>query len=108
MNRNKQILTIQQNMVDIKKELFEKNISIEYENAKARLAKYEMNIKSYKEIIQLKERILNTYSLQLEQGVISATTYVTELNSLLQTKISLSNYKLLYQQTITELAYIKN
>lgn len=94
-NKNdKQLLDLQKDVINTQRNNFEKNLKISLEQQKGNLHKYEDLIEKDKEIITLSENIVKTYSAQLDNGIITSTEYITELNNQLQSKINLENHRL--------------
>lgn len=95
-NRNDneiQINQINRKILDIRKETFDKNLNVSLEKYKTEISKLEGLIEKDKEIIVLKSKILSSISSQLTNGTITATDYLTELNSENQAKIMLNTHK---------------
>jgi outer membrane protein TolC len=95
-NRNDneiQINQINRKIVDIRKETFDKNLEVSLEKYKTEISKLEGLIEKDNEIIKLKSKILSSISSQLQNGIITATDYLTELNSENQAKIMLKTHK---------------
>jgi outer membrane protein TolC len=84
----KGLLDIQSQIIDNQKEIFIKNLKINYYKDLAEIQKYDEILKKDAEIIDLKTKIKETASLQLENGVILATDYVTEVNAEAQAKLN--------------------
>ena len=86
-NRNDneiQINRLNQKIIDTQREVFDKNLKVNLEKLRAEIFKNEGLIKKDKEIIELKQKSLSSISSQLKNGTITATVYLTELNSLNQ------------------------
>ncbi|NVO01461.1 MAG: TolC family protein [Bacteroidetes bacterium] len=84
----KGMLDIQSQIIDNQKEIFIKNLKVNYYKDLSEIQKYDEILKKDIEIIVLKTKIKETASLQLENGVISATDYVTEVNAEAQAKLN--------------------
>jgi len=93
-SRERQIYEIQSKIIDTQKETFDKNIQISTEKELSDIKKYEELIKQDNEIIELREKIAKTASSQLENGVITTTEYLSELNNELQSKLNLEIHKI--------------
>ena len=106
------ILNVKKNVVETQRETFNKNIQLlankEFENIK----KYEKLIPKDKEIIKLRNKIVKNAASQLENGVITSTDYIKELNLETQSKIDLETHKIQLLQSkvnyITILGDIQN
>ncbi|MFC2093205.1 TolC family protein [Bacteroidota bacterium] len=95
-NRNDneiQINRINEKIVDIRKETFDKNLKVSLEKYKTEISKLEGLIEKDNEIIELRNKILSSISSQLQNGIITATDYLTELTSENQAKIMLKTHQ---------------
>jgi hypothetical protein len=70
------------------------------------IRKYDELIVKDKEIIALREKILNTVSVQLDNGLVTATEYATELNAVAAARLSMHLH--LIQQYIAIHNYMYN
>lgn len=102
--REKRILDIQKNILNTQKETFDKNLKIASQKDAADITKYKQMIGKDDEIIRLRQNITKTASTQLENGVITATEYVTELNAEMQAKLNLELHKI--QMKMAEINYL--
>jgi len=94
-NTNKKtILDIQNNIIDTQKETFDKNIRIASKQQIAEIRKYEVIIEKDDEIIELRAKITNTASSQLNNGIITSTEYLTQINEEKQAKLSKQTHKI--------------
>ena len=108
--KEKEILGLQQNIISTQKDTFDKNIKIDLENKMATIQKTEAHISRDEQIIEIRDRIANTSSSQLDNGTITSTEYLTELNAASKAKldrevnkIELIKAKLDYQTTLGNL-----
>jgi outer membrane protein TolC len=105
-NQNK-ILDIQSDIIDTQKETFDKNFRISLETAMAEIGKFKLLIQKDHEIIELRKQISKTASARFDNGVISSTDLVTELNAETQARLNLQTHILqLIQAKINVLAII--
>lgn len=109
-SKEKEILDLRHSIISTEKETFDKHIRIDLENKIANILKAERLIARDEEIISLRERITASSSSQLENGVITSTEYVAELNAESKArldmevhKIELVKAKLDYQSTLGNL-----
>jgi outer membrane protein TolC len=100
----KQISLINKDIIYQQKLLFEKNTKLVLLQQNSETEKYKALIEKDKEIISLRENIRKTASSQLENGVISATEFVTELNNENQAKLNLKMHGL--QLLSSEINYL--
>lgn len=93
-NNEKQIYQINQKIVDSQKETFEKNVKVSLEKYKSDMDKYENLIQKDEELITLREKIVESTYSQLQNGTITSTVYLTELNNKTQSQLMLETHKL--------------
>jgi outer membrane protein TolC len=108
--KQKEVLDIQNEIINSQKETFDKNVKIDLENKIAEIRKAEELISRDRELIELREKISKSVSSQLDNGVITSSQYLTEINAeasarldLESHKIQLIKAKLDYQATIGNL-----
>jgi len=94
VNRQKQIFSIQKELIETRKLSLEKNLSIAMESELSEFNKYDELIQKDNEIIALRNKITQNASSQMMNGSITATDYLTELNSETQEKINLETHKI--------------
>ena len=89
--------------ISVQKETFLLNISLTESQQSAEISKYQNLIKTDKDIIELREKVLNTAKVQLNNGLITTIDYVKFLNDvnkakqkqlLHETQLLLSQYNL--------------
>jgi outer membrane protein TolC len=99
-SREKQIADIQTEIINTKENTFTKNLNIASVALFNEIAKYQKLLERDREIIILRENIVKTSSSQLDNGVITSTEYIAELNALIKARIS-------YQLHLIELSEAK-
>lgn len=103
--RDKEVLDIQNEIIRTQQETFNKNVKVGAESKLSDIQKYEKLISKDLEIISIRERVANTASSQLDNGVITSTEYVSRLNEATQAKINMQSHKIqLVQAKINYLA----
>jgi outer membrane protein TolC len=105
-SNEKKIFDIQKNIVDAQKETFDKNIRIAAQKDISDIQKFQSLIAKDNEIINLRKNIVKSFSSQLENGVITSTEYVTELNNETQAKLNLELHKV--QLQMAKVNYLNN
>ena len=73
-------------IISTEKETFETNNQMQLNELKSEILKMETIIKTDVQIIQLREKVLQSYDSQLRNGVITSSDYITELNNLFDAK----------------------
>jgi outer membrane protein TolC len=96
--KQRKSLQVNKEIIDNKQEVFELNTSIELTKHQSEISKISEIIASDMDIIRLRQKILETSSSQLKNGVITASAYITELTNLYEAENSLKthNTQLLY------------
>ncbi|MDD2985336.1 TolC family protein [Flavobacterium sp.] len=97
----KQALAIAKDIVTTEKETFETNNQMLLNELQSEISKIDALIKTDTQIIQLREKVVQSSDSQLRNGVITSSDYVIELNHLFDAK---TNQKV--HQTQLELAKI--
>ncbi len=92
--RSKEALQARQNIIDAKRADFERMIRVSMHNARAEINRLDALLKSDAKLIELRRKVAAAASSQLQNGVISATDYLTELNAERQARINLELHKI--------------
>ncbi|MBU2652362.1 MAG: TolC family protein [Bacteroidetes bacterium] len=90
--KEKQVLDIQTGILDTQKEAFDRNIRVAAKHDLADIRKYETLIRDDQKIIVLREKIVATASVQLNNGVITSTDYITRLSDATQARIAMQTH----------------
>lgn len=93
-NLDKQIYEINQNIIETQKETFDKNLKVSLEKYYSDIKKYEDILIKDDEIISKRKDIVTLTSAQLDNGTITATTYLTELTNLNQSELMKHTHQL--------------
>jgi outer membrane protein TolC len=93
-SRSKQDINIQQEIVRSQKAAFDKNLQIQLAEKLAEISKFEEAVRRDKEIVLLRTKISRSAASQLENGVITPTAYITELNAETEARIRLETHKI--------------
>ncbi len=92
--KEKEIFGIKQQIIETQKANLDRNISIDLENKRAAIHKAEENLKSDADIITLRDEIVKSASSQLNNGVITSSEYLTELNAQSKAKLDREVHKI--------------
>jgi len=92
--KEKQVLDIQTGILDTQKEAFDRNIRVAAKHDLADIRKYETLIGDDQKIIGLREKIVATASVQLDNGVITSTDYITRLSDATQARIAMQTHQI--------------
>lgn len=88
-DREMQALKIQQQKVDQNRKAFTRQLEASLDQVRERIASIQENIERDRQIIELREQVVKESASQLENGVITATEYVTELTQANRARLSL-------------------
>lgn len=86
--RDKQIINFQSNIIQTQSEIFDLNQKILLQKEIADIAKYSSIITKDDELISVRKQISETYAAMLDNGVITSTEYITEVNNQLQAELN--------------------
>jgi outer membrane protein TolC len=93
-NRSKQDITIQQEIIRSQKAAFDKNLNIRLAEKLAEISKYEEAVRRDEEIVVLRTKISRSAASQLENGIITTTDYIAELNAETEARIRLETHRI--------------
>lgn len=93
-NNEKQIYSVNSKIIDAQKETFDKNLKVSLEKYKSDIQKHTELISKDADLISLREKITATVYSQLQNGTVTSTVYMTELNNLTQSRLLLETHKL--------------
>ncbi len=89
-NKNeKQILTIQNDLLRSQQETFDKNLKISAQKDLSEVLKFTELLAQDAQIIALRKKITKTASSQLDNGVITSSDYISRLNEETQAQLNL-------------------
>ncbi len=94
VNKERQVFKIQENIVDTKQSVFDYNININKEKTNGEILKLEKAIIKDNQLIELQNKILTSVSSQLDNGVITSTDYIAQLNAVTHAKISMKTHEI--------------
>jgi outer membrane protein TolC len=90
----KSILDLNKNIIESNKESFDQSLSTDLERRMAEIKKIEALLPKDEEIAGLRAGIVKTYASQLQNGVITATEYVTEVHSETEARLNLKIHQI--------------
>jgi len=105
--RQREILTLNKNLIGSKRESFNKQIQIALNNEIANIENYQSSLITDIEIIRLREEVTKSAFSKLENGVITSTQYITELGAETQAKINYETHKIQLIQSKVNYLYLK-
>lgn len=94
VKNEKQILDIQNEIIDSKKQSFDQGLRADLYKRIDDISKFEKLLSADETIVGLQNSIVSTALSQFNNGTITSTTYLIELNKLANSKLSLEAHKL--------------
>jgi outer membrane protein TolC len=101
LNNEKQMITIGKKMVDVQKEVFEFNTKITMNTQVAQINSLIDMIEKDRLIIEKRHNITKTFSSQLENGSVTTTDYLIQLNAEMQAVLSQKVHEIKLMNAIT-------
>ena len=95
---DRNVLGLQSEITTTQKETFHKNVTVAVQQNIADISKYQELILADQQIIALRENITKSASSQLDNGVITSTDYLQELNAGMQAKLNLAIHQMQLKQ----------
>ena len=96
--RQKKILDIQKDMVEIKRETFDDQLNIQLQSENTNLIKYDELLKQDEHVVELRKAIAASSLSKLTEGVITSTDYLRDLNAEILAILQFENHKILKLQ----------
>lgn len=97
--KEKKIIDLQKDFLGYQKETFDKNLKISTQRDLNNINKYQQLIEKDAEIVRLRENITRVASVQLENGIITSTEYMTEKDAETQAKFNIEYHKVQLQMS---------
>lgn len=98
--RQKKILDIQKNMVDIKRRYFNEQLQSQLLKEQTNIRKYEGFMNQDLQIITLRKEIASRSLSKLNNGVITATDYLSDMNAELTARMQYESHRILKLQSM--------
>ncbi len=92
--KERQSLVINRQIIDTQKDVFKLNANLEIINQLAEIKTLNRLLKTDKQIIPLRNKVLKTAESQLKNGVITPSNYITELTRLYEAKTNLKTHQI--------------
>ncbi len=81
LNNDRQMITLNRQIVDIQQATFEKNLSVQLRQQQTEIDKLAAQLAADAEIVALRSRVRQAAAVQFDNGAIAARDYTTELNA---------------------------
>jgi len=92
--KERQSLAINRQIIDTQKNVFKLNTDLETVNQTAEIKTLSRLIKTDRQIIPLRAKVLKTAEAQLKNGVITPSDYIIELTRLYEAKTNLKTHQI--------------
>ena len=92
--KERELLTVNQKMVDVQKDLFLLNTNTQLKQQQSEVDKLQQLIKSDEQIIGIRVQVKEASNAQLSNGVITASDFLREVNAEDQARVSLITHQL--------------
>jgi len=93
-NNERQVFGVQKSIIDTQKDSFNQNLKIALQNNRSEINKYQLLIETDNRIIELRNEITLSSASQLDNGVITSSEYLTEVNAELQARLNLKTHQI--------------
>ena len=101
LGKEEQKLNINKKMIDLQKEVFEFNLKTTMNTQLAQINALKSNIEKDKIIIEKRQNIKKTAASQLDNGVITSTEYLVQLNAEMQAVLNQKVHEIKLMNAIT-------
>ena len=91
--RSKETIKLKQQLVQTQQQQFERSVSIALDSELKKISKLEELLASDQELIELQERITKNSASKLENGAITTSDYITDLNAEMAARITMETHK---------------
>lgn len=103
-NNDKKMMDIKIQMIDTQKQNFERNIEMALNQMRSDISIWESLLKKDPAIIQLRKNVANNAANQLNEGVITTSAYVDEMQNLSQSELEMKIHEV--QLINSQLSYL--
>ncbi len=94
----RQVFGVQRSIIETQKENFNQNLRVAISGNLSEINKYKSLIETDRQIIQLRSEITKTSSSQLDNGVITPTDYLSDVNAELQARLNQKTHQVKLSQ----------
>jgi outer membrane protein TolC len=103
-NNDKKIMDIKIQMIDTQKQNFERNIEMALNQMRSDISSWESLLKKDPEIIRLRKKVADNAAHQLNEGVITTSAYIDEMQNLSQSELEMKIHEV--QLINSQLSYL--
>lgn len=91
--REHEVIQLQQQLITTQQDQFERNVNIALDGEYRKVQKLKDILKSDRELINLQERITRSSASKLENGTITSSDYIQDLNAEMAARITFETHK---------------
>ena len=106
-SHQKQIIKLQQDMVQTKQDAFVRNIDLATDQQNKQINQISELLKTDQQLITIRERITKTSASKLENGTITTADYIQDLNAETTARLMLETHKIQMKEAWIKLANIR-
>lgn len=106
-SRQKQIIKLQQDMVQTKQDAFVRNIDLATDQQNKQINQISELLKTDQQLITIRGRITKTSASKLENGTITTADYIQDLNAETTARLMLETHKIQLKEAWIKLANIR-
>lgn len=106
-SRQKQMIKLQQDIVQTKQESFVRNIDLATDQQNKQISQISELLKTDQELIVIRERITKTSASKLENGTITTADYIQDLNAETTARLTLETRKIQLKEAQIKLGNIR-
>jgi outer membrane protein TolC len=106
-SRQKQMIRLQQDLVQTKQEAFMRNIDLATDQQSKQIGQLAELLKTDQELIAIRERITKTSASKLENGTITTADYIQDLNAETTARLMLETRKIQLKEAQVKLENIR-
>ncbi|MEA3462205.1 MAG: TolC family protein [Bacteroidota bacterium] len=99
-SREKQIIGYQQEMLQTQRASFDKELESLLVQEETKMEQYRRTMEMDKQVLELQQKISQQAAVQLDNGTMTATDYITELNKENLARITLATHQVLLMQSM--------
>ena len=94
VKKEKQVLSIQKNILQTEKETFDQNLRVEYKKQLAAIEKYQKLVSTDQQIVNLQDQVVATSQSKLKNGTITPADYLIQLNKKIKAMLTMDAHHL--------------
>jgi len=99
-SREKEILGYQQEMLQTQRASFDKELESLLVQEEAKIEQYQLTLEMDQQVLDLQKKISEQAAVQLDNGTMTATDYITELNKENLARITLATHQVMLMQSM--------